>query len=123
MLVGHRCLFKPSHADCQPLGVGGLAEDWLEIRRRIRRRIPTGELETSQTELCSGGVCAAASLDSWEVFGTFSMFWERTGEGAVEGSRLGCWHACALLEDGKVSASPCPAGEQHLQDVSSKGLF
>lgn len=72
MLVGHRCLFKLSHPDCQPLGVGGLAEDRLEIS--FNRRLEMPELETLRTELCSGGVCAAACLDSWEVFGTFSMF-------------------------------------------------
>lgn len=121
MLVGHRCCFKTVPSRLSAVRVGGLAEDRLEVS--FNRRLEMPELETSRTELCSRGVCAAACLDSWDVFGTLSMFLERIGEGPVEGGGMGCWHVCALLEDGEVSASPCPAGEQHLQDVSSKGLF
>lgn len=45
------------------------------------------------------GVCAAACLDSWEVFGTLSMFLGADWEGPVESGGMGCWHVCALLED------------------------
>ena len=119
--MGHRCLFKLPHPDCQPLGVGGLAEDRLEIS--FSRRLEMPELETSRTELCSGGVCAAACLDSWEVFGTFSVFLGADWGGGQWGVVGWVAGMLCLLEDGKVSASPCPAREQYLQDVSCKGLF
>lgn len=113
MLVGHRCCFKPSHPDCQPLGVGGLAEDWLEVS--FNRRLEMPELETSRTELCSRGVCAAACLDSWEVFGTLSMFLAAAWGGASRGwwdGVLACmcfargWEGVCLAMPCRGAASP-----------------
>lgn len=94
----------------------------------FNRRLEMPELETSRTELCSGGVCAAACLDSWEVFGMFSMFlgadWRR-GQWGVVG-----WVAGMLVFaggwEGVCLAMPCQGAgvrEQHLQDVSCKGFF
>ena len=121
MLVGHRCLLKPSHPDCQPLGVGGLAEDRLEIS--FNRRLDNAGIgDLADRIVFRGSLCCSLSGFLGGVWDS-RCSWARTGEGAVGGSGMGCWHACALLEDGKVSASPCPAREQHLQDVSSKGLF
>lgn len=72
MLVGHRCLFKLSHADCQPLGVGGLAEDRLEIS--FNRRI--GDL--ADRIVFRGSLCCSFSGflgGVWDVLDVLGADW------------------------------------------------
>ena len=60
MLVGHRCLFKPSHPDCQPLGVGGLEEDRLEIS--FNRRLDNAGIgDLADRIVFRGSLCCSLS--------------------------------------------------------------